>query len=272
MTHSCQWCVTVAEMSLQSNNVQIMRFTLIHGKENFIIFNMRGVICISVGMFSFTSFTYTCIIPLWSLNALRAETLQESRSTRAVERVDDGKSPHWGHWILFLMSFSSLRMREDSCSGVGALKDKVGPSGPEGGVGNLCLKSSSILFCSLRFSPWGCTQKHKQTSEMWGPSKANTDPTWTKPRQLNKWAIPSGTAPQILIQNSITPQKSSTAFLLLHSRGFLQVPPVATEQALWITQYNMTSLKTIYYSLRLKPLKQIIGCPFFSPRLSLSLH
>lgn len=54
-----------------------------------------------------------------------------------------------------LMSFSSLRMREDSCSGVGALKDREGPpSLPEGGVGNLCLKSSSMLLCSLRFRPW----------------------------------------------------------------------------------------------------------------------
>lgn len=58
-------------------------------------------------------------------------------------------------YSLFLMSFSSLRMREDSCSGVGALKEREGPpSLPEGGVGNLCLKSSSMLLCSLRLRPW----------------------------------------------------------------------------------------------------------------------
>lgn len=60
---------------------------------------------------------------------------------------------------LFLMSFSSLRMREDSCSGVGALNDREGPSPPEGGVGSLCLKRSSMLLCSLRFRPY--THEHR---------------------------------------------------------------------------------------------------------------
>lgn len=60
---------------------------------------------------------------------------------------------------LFLMSFSSFRMREDSCSGVGVLKDREGPlSAPEGGVGNLCLKRSNMLLCSLRFRPCTSTQ------------------------------------------------------------------------------------------------------------------
>lgn len=59
------------------------------------------------------------------------------------------------YWILFLMSFSSLRIRDDSCSGVGALKDNDGPlSGPDGGLGNLCLNSSSMVLCSLRFRPY----------------------------------------------------------------------------------------------------------------------
>lgn len=47
-------------------------------------------------------------------------------------------------------------MREDSCSGVGARRDReLEPSGPEGGAGSLWRKSSSTLLCSLRFSPWG---------------------------------------------------------------------------------------------------------------------
>lgn len=46
-------------------------------------------------------------------------------------------------------------MRDDSCSGVGARKDReLEPSGPEGGVGSLWRKSSSMLLCSLLFSPW----------------------------------------------------------------------------------------------------------------------
>lgn len=61
-------------------------------------------------------------------------------------------------YSLFLISFSSLRMRDDSCSGVGVLKDRQEPpSAPEGGVGSRCLKSSSMLLCSLRFRP--CNQQ-----------------------------------------------------------------------------------------------------------------
>lgn len=57
-------------------------------------------------------------------------------------------------YSLFLISFSSLRMRDDSCSGVGASRDsELEPSGPEGGVGSLWRKSSSMLLCSLLFSP-----------------------------------------------------------------------------------------------------------------------
>lgn len=64
-------------------------------------------------------------------------------------------------YSLFLISFSSLRMREDSCSGVGALKDRPEPpSPPEGGVGSRCLKSSSMLLCSLRFRPCNHPQSH----------------------------------------------------------------------------------------------------------------
>lgn len=65
---------------------------------------------------------------------------------------------------LFLMSFSSLRMREDSCSGVGALKREAPPSAPEGGVGSLCLKSSSMLLCSLRFRPYGRKMSTRRTT------------------------------------------------------------------------------------------------------------
>lgn len=68
---------------------------------------------------------------------------------------------------LFLISFSSLRMREDSCSGVGALKEREGvPSLPEGGVGNLCLKSSIMLLCSLRFRPCGETQRESEKAQI----------------------------------------------------------------------------------------------------------
>lgn len=57
-------------------------------------------------------------------------------------------------YSLFFISFSSLRMREDSCSGVGASRDReLGASGPAGGVGSLWRKSSSMLLCSLLFSP-----------------------------------------------------------------------------------------------------------------------
>lgn len=57
-------------------------------------------------------------------------------------------------YSLFLISFSSLRMRDDSCSGVGASRDsELEPSGPAGGVGSLWRKRSSMLLCSLLFSP-----------------------------------------------------------------------------------------------------------------------
>lgn len=57
-------------------------------------------------------------------------------------------------YSLFLISFSSFRMRDDSCSGVGAIRDSVLElSVPEGGAGSLCRKSSSMLLCSLLFSP-----------------------------------------------------------------------------------------------------------------------
>lgn len=46
---------------------------------------------------------------------------------------------------------------------MGALKDREEPpSPPEGGVGNLCLKSSSMLLCSLRFRPY----RHINTEEI----------------------------------------------------------------------------------------------------------
>lgn len=75
-------------------------------------------------------------------------------------------------YSLFLISFSSLRMRDDSCSGVGALKDRQEPpSPPEGGVGSRCLKSSSMLLCSLRFRPCNhpqspITHHHLDTSSL----------------------------------------------------------------------------------------------------------
>lgn len=60
-----------------------------------------------------------------------------------------------------------MRMREDSCSGVGALKDREGPpSAPEGGVGSLCLKRSSMLLCSLRFRPY--THTHTKNKSVLG--------------------------------------------------------------------------------------------------------
>lgn len=55
---------------------------------------------------------------------------------------------------LFLMSFSSLRMREDSCSGVGADREmEAAFSTPEGGAGSLWRNKSSMLLCSLRLRP-----------------------------------------------------------------------------------------------------------------------
>lgn len=66
---------------------------------------------------------------------------------------------------LFLMSFSSLRMREDSCSGVGALNREGPLSAPDGGVGSLCLNSSSMLLCSLRFRPFTATNTNKHKKE-----------------------------------------------------------------------------------------------------------
>lgn len=67
-----------------------------------------------------------------------------------------GESAPWLPYSRFLISFSSLRMREDSCSGVGARRDReLEPSGPEGGVGSRWRKSSSVLLCSLLFSPCG---------------------------------------------------------------------------------------------------------------------
>lgn len=71
-----------------------------------------------------------------------------------VAHQPGGKAPPGRSYSLFLISFSSLRMREDSCSGVGARRDReLEPSGPEGGAGSLWRKSSSMLLCSLRFSP-----------------------------------------------------------------------------------------------------------------------
>lgn len=65
-----------------------------------------------------------------------------------------GKVPLGRSYSLFLISFSSLRMRDDSCSGVGARRDReLEPSGPEGGAGSLWRKRSSMLLCSLLFSP-----------------------------------------------------------------------------------------------------------------------
>lgn len=62
---------------------------------------------------------------------------------------------------LFLMSFSSFRIREDSCSGVGALSESEPLfSTPEGGAGRRWRKSSSMLLCSLLFRP--CHSKGKQ--------------------------------------------------------------------------------------------------------------
>lgn len=76
-------------------------------------------------------------------------------------QISDGSI--FSFYSLFLISFSSLRMRDDSCSGVGVLKESERPpSAPEGGVGSLCLKRSSILLCSLRFKPY--TQTGKQNS------------------------------------------------------------------------------------------------------------
>jgi hypothetical protein len=47
---------------------------------------------------------------------------------------------------------------------VGVLKEREGPpSVPEGGVGNLCLKSSNMLLCSLRFNPYTHTHTHTHT-------------------------------------------------------------------------------------------------------------
>lgn len=54
------------------------------------------------------------------------------------------------------MSFSSFRIREDSCSGVGALSEREPEfSVPEGGAGRRWRNRSSMLLCSLRFRPCG---------------------------------------------------------------------------------------------------------------------
>lgn len=60
-------------------------------------------------------------------------------------QISDGSI--FSFYSLFLISFSSLRMRDDSCSGVGVLKESERPpSAPEGGVGSLCLKRSIHVF------------------------------------------------------------------------------------------------------------------------------
>lgn len=58
------------------------------------------------------------------------------------------------------MSFSSFRIREDSCSGVGALSEREPVlSAPEGGAGRRWRKRSSMLLCSLLFRP--CESKEQ---------------------------------------------------------------------------------------------------------------
>lgn len=110
---------------------------------------------------------------------------------------------------LFLMSFSSFRMRDDSCSGVGVLKDREGPpSAPDGGVGNLCLKSSSMLLCSLRFRP--CTHNKK-----WWLHKTTITETWLTSSNVNL---------------------NSPMFFHLHSTTsfqFISVPPFWQQICLW---------------------------------------
>lgn len=79
----------------------------------------------------------------------------ERLSTGGWGSQEPGAEGRWpAPYSLFLMSFSSLRMREDSCSGVGASRDsELEASGPAGGVGSRWRKSSSMLLCSLLFSP-----------------------------------------------------------------------------------------------------------------------
>lgn len=81
----------------------------------------------------------------WLLRVLRASRNWELRVASGVPV---------GSYSLFLISFSSLRMRDDSCSGVGVIRDsELEPSGPEGGLGSLWRRSSSMLLCSLLFRP-----------------------------------------------------------------------------------------------------------------------
>ena len=61
-------------------------------------------------------------------------------------------------------------MREDSCSGVGARRDReLEPSGPEGGAGSLWRKSSSICSAHSASAPEVETKEDDGRSGPQGP-------------------------------------------------------------------------------------------------------
>lgn len=113
---------------------------------------------------------------------------------------------------LFLMSFSSLRMREDSCSGVGALKEREGPpSPPEGGVGSRCLKSSSMLLCSLRFRPY--KQIHRGKYSLHKTKKSYTGQVENANLKVHPKMKKSLSTPPQANGKSCSPQNNSGACL-----------------------------------------------------------
>lgn len=72
-------------------------------------------------------------------------------------------------------------MREDSCSGVGAVREmELGFSIPEGGAGSLWRNSSSMLLCSLLFRPYEKAEKQSTIKMCPKPYRAWRAGAWVE--------------------------------------------------------------------------------------------